>query len=352
MADTAASLEAERQAALASIVEAARFAREDPSKSDASKEIWAKREKERYATLEAVNTRINALTTAEAAPAAPDPAATPERQDALAIIRNMLIEFDLESEVDWAWESMVQGKGQTQVLFELRQRPVYKQRYAIMEERRKAGMAPITEAEWRRTEEGYKQVARRWNLPTGFYDSPDDFIQWGVYDIAPAELNDRIQEHHDFTAPQREQARATFTEWYGVAPDDGSLLAYAIDAKRALPLVQRQLRSAAIGGSARDMGLGIDQGRAESLLARGVTSDLARQGFSRVAGELETQKFQAGATTEALSQEELEDEVFAGDARGTRRRQLRAREAAGQFETGGGAAATGRGVIGAGSIRR
>lgn len=275
-----------------------------------------------------------------------------EERDALAIIRATLDRYGLGSLVGWAWEQILTGSSNIEILSNLRQRTEYQDRFKIMEQRRKAGLRAYSEEEWIQYEENVRQVMRRWNLPAGFYDEPDDFIAFGLADKSAAELNAQIQEAHDSTVLERGAAREKFVEWYGVEPDDGTVLAYVLDAKRGLSLVERQLRAASIGGGARNAGLQIGRERAEELAAQGVTRTQAQEGFSRVAAELEAEQFQAGASSPRLSQEELEDEAFEGDARVTQRRQRRAREAAGAFETGGGAAATGRGVIGAGTIQR
>jgi hypothetical protein len=113
-------------------------------------------------------------------------------------------------------------------------------------------------------------------------------------------------------------------------------MAYILDQKRALPLIERKVQAANIGAAADFQGLNVGVNRAEDFAAYGITADQARQGYSAIAEALPTSFKLAEIDDVSFSQDELENEVFKGDAQAAeKRRKLASRERA-RFSASGG----------------
>jgi hypothetical protein len=153
---------------------------------------------------------------------------------------------------DWAWNEYLSGKPVEQIMLDLRQRSEYKTRFPAMETLSSRGRA-ISEAEYIGLETQYTQLMRSYGLPAGFYDGTDDFAGFISKDVSPVELQRRLDLYQQavFEAPR--ETRDELRRLYGV--DEGGLLAFYIDADRALPLLQKQFQTAQVSGLAQRAGL-------------------------------------------------------------------------------------------------
>jgi hypothetical protein len=61
------------------------------------------------------------------------------------------------------------------------------------------------------------------------------------------------------------------------------MVAFALDPKRAAPLVGKAFQASQIGGVASDQGLNIDKATAEQLASLGITVNQAQSGFGQIA---------------------------------------------------------------------
>lgn len=273
-----------------------------------------------------------------------------EQRSALADLKDTLASWGLEGLAPWAWEQIAQGVTSAEVVQSMRQQDAYKKRFAGMALRQKNGLVAISEAEYVANERAYTSIMRNAGLPSGFYDSPEDFTSWIGSDVAPQELQGRVKIAQETVGQNIASVKQAMKDFYGVSPDDGALLAYALDPTKGLDVINRQISAAQIAGAASDAGLSVDAGRAENLSALGVDQPAARGAYGQIGQILGAQSYQAGAQDQALTQAELENEAFLSDAEVARRRQRRARQAQGVFEGAGGVVATQQGLVGLGSI--
>jgi hypothetical protein len=160
----------------------------------------------------------------------------------------------------------------------LQQTDQYKTRFAANAARIKNGMAALTPAQYLATESAYSQVMQKWGLPAGFHDKTSDFQQFIEKDVSATELDQRAQAASDFVNKNDPATLAYFKKYYS----NGDMIAYALDANRAAPLVGKAFEAANIGGAASTNGINIGQSTAETLAGAGITTQQAQQGFSLV----------------------------------------------------------------------
>jgi hypothetical protein len=280
-----------------------------------------------------------------------DPARDAANRDALAVIKQTLADYGLPATLaDWAWGLITSGASASEVLLELRNRPEFKAEFPEIEARQKAGLAPLSPGEIVSYRRSARQLLRSAGLPEGFYDDKKDFTTLLVADVSLAELNARVQDGYAAALRAPAETRQELSRLYGVG--EGALAAFFIDPNRALPVIQRQVAAAQIGGASKRAGFGLlGRGEAERLGALGVSEDQAEAGFGALAASREL-------FDPLVGQEAAEDRIdratqlgaaFEGNVAGRERidRQRRKRQAS--FEGGGGFGASRSGFSGLGS---
>ena len=238
------------------------------------------------------------------------------RLDAVELLTQTFNEYGLGSLVPKITEFVQQGFSPEVVAIKLQETPEYKQRFVGNESRRKAGLPVLSPAEYLSTEAAYKKVMRDAQLPTGFYDSPDDFAKFIGGDISPTELQERVSIANLSIQNADPFYTDSLRRMYGL--NDGDMLAYALDSDRALPLITRQVKAAQFGAEAARQGLqGISTQMAERYTDTfGVSQERARQGFEQVA-MIQPEAERLGAVFAGQEQgvglEETTSAVFGGD---------------------------------------
>lgn len=207
----------------------------------------------------------------------------------------------------------------------------YRRRFGVVNDQRKAkGLPVLKPGEIVGLERSYKTLFRQYGLPAGMFDSNEDFVKYIAGDVAPQEMQSRLDIARATVTADDPVVRETYQSWYAAGLNEGDALAAVLDPDRALPEIERKARSAALGGAATRQGVGVTQARAEELAAMGLDSARAGQGFGQVA-QIQAR---AGALAgryglDYEGQEDAEDAVFFGDAQASERiRKLGEREAA------------------------
>jgi len=203
---------------------------------------------------------------------------------------------------------------------------VYKQRFAANETRIKNGLAPLTPSQYLASEESYRSVLKDAMLPSGFYDSSDDFAGFIGQDTSPAEIKTRA----DAAARAVNNTDPAYTkalrDIYGI--DEGMMTAFMLDPDRALPLVEKQAKAVEFGTAAVKQGLQATS-MGEQFAQRGPTTGYsADQGYSAIAGLLPTAQTLGSIYGDNYDQATAEQEVFGGLESAKRKRQK-----LGQMET-------------------
>lgn len=267
-------------------------------------------------------------------------------KDALARIKNVLGNYGLEDLADWAWQQILGGKGEAEIMQDLRDHPVFKREFPEIEERTKRKLAPLSPGEIVSYRKNARQMMRAAGLPDGFYDSKDDFTKLLVSDVSLSELNERVEKAREATFAIPSAVRTRLEQRFGVTPGSGLLTSFFLDPDRALPLIQRDVNAAKIGGRADMAGYaGLSNDKAAELADAGVSEGDAVQGF----GELSRQRelftsLDRGEDT--IDQDTQLGAAFANNGNAQRRIQERQRRRQARFSDGGGFASGQRGVSG------
>ncbi|HUR52877.1 MAG TPA: hypothetical protein VMZ71_02015 [Gemmataceae bacterium] len=282
-----------------------------------------------------------------AGPAAPPTGPTAEQRSARAIVDTTLAEFGLQGLGDRVWSAVNSGEiVPEQISTYIRQTDEYKQRFAGMAQLQSRGRA-ISEAEYIATERSYAQVARAAGLPSGFYDSPDDFSRLIGGEVSPAEFSERVQTYSRIANDSPPEVRSELQRLYGIGP--GELTAYFIDPDRALPLLKTQAQSASLSAAAGRTGFGgLQVSEAERLAQLGVTDQQAQEGFGALVDSKELfSSLDAGES--AIGRDVQIGAAFEGNARARSEIEKRRARRKAQFDGGGSYATDKAGFAGIGS---
>ena len=270
------------------------------------------------------------LTTTAAAPTGP-------QRDANAAVLALFTSYGLASLAPVIMSYIKNGYSADTASIMLQDTAQYKTRFAGNTARIAKGLSVLSPAEYLATEKSYGQIMSKYGLPAGFHDSTSDYQKFIENDVSAVELDQRAQGASDFVNRNDPQALAYFKQYYST----GDMIAYALDPKRAAPLVGKAYESSLIGGAAKTQGIGVSKLVSEDLAARGINADQASQGFGIVAAD---QKAAAQLSNiyggGPLTQQDLIDSTFKSDAAATQRKNKLASQERANFGGSGGAGST------------
>lgn len=258
---------------------------------------------------------------------------TSGQNSAQAELKSVLDDWGLGSLAGWAWDQIISGTSQAEIVSSLRDQQAYKDRFSGNQQRKAAGLQPLSESEYLAWEKQAASMMKAEGLPAGFYDSPADFAGMIGRDTSLSELTKRVQWAKQLAVtdpsvlPEEVQ---TFRTMYGVK--DGDLAAYMLDPTKATPLLERQIRGAATATRARLAGFDpLTATQAERVGALTGSVEQAAQGFQQLAHMRELMSPLPGMAGEAqITTDTQLAAQFAGDqqAQAQISRRQRARTAA------------------------
>lgn len=248
----------------------------------------------------------------------------PDRDIAVAL-QSLFASYGLDTLAPRIIDFIKQGYSADTVSILLQQTDEYKQRFIGNRARLRAGVPALSPAEYLATESAYRQVMRASGLPSGFYDTPQDFADLIGKDVSPTEVQDRVQAASSLVNNAPPEALAMFKQFYST----GDIIAYALDANRAAPLVEKRIKAAEIAGFGQQAGVGLDVNTAERLAGTGVSGAQAEGTFGFIAGETANAEKLGAIFGDSISQQDLVQEAFFNDAGATKKRaKLASRERA------------------------
>lgn len=205
------------------------------------------------AALAAQQAQFNALTQQQAANAEAERRAN--RIKAKDKLTAMLSAWNLQGLASWIDKQIMDDVSEEMIFINLYEQKEYQQRFPGMQALRKAGRA-ISEDEYIRIENQMIQTARFFDLPKGFYDSPDDFGKLIGNQVSAKEYQDRLQVGQDLARSLNPSVKQQLIDFYGVG--EGDLTAFVLDSDRALPLIQKQAKAAMFVGLGRAAGFTLE----------------------------------------------------------------------------------------------
>ena len=201
------------------------------------------------------------------------------RRDSLARLRTLFASYGLPDTLsDWAWQRLQDGAGEDEVALSLRDTPEFKTRFPAIDARVKAGLSPISPAEYVAYESQFRQMMSRAGLPPSFYDQTSDMTQFIADDVSLAELSDRIQQGFMAVKSAPREVRDEFARLYGV-DGDAALAAYVLDRSRSEDALTRAVAGAQAAGVGWTYGFRLDRTQADLLGDKGLTQAQLDQGF-------------------------------------------------------------------------
>lgn len=236
-----------------------------------------------------------------------------ERSAASALI-TLFGNYGLQSLAGRIIEFVKQGFSADTMTVMLEETPEYKKRFAANDARVKAGLPKLSPSEYLATERQYRQVMTQAGFPKGFYDQTSDFQKYLENDQSPAELSDRVKAWQEL-AQSDQTALDELRRLYGMNVNDAA--AYAMDPKRALPLIQAQARAVGFAAAGKRHGYTIGRGTAEMYGggAYDVSAQDAEKGFATIEEiQGDTDRLTNLYGLGDYNAEDAAAEVFGGDA--------------------------------------
>jgi hypothetical protein len=271
-----------------------------------------------------------------------------EQRDALAYIRNVLDQYGLGSEADWAWSQIVEGVGQTQLLQALRQRDTYKQRFSGMAQRQANGLPAISEAEYIQYERQAYQLMLAAGLPEEFR-SQDYLSRLIGQDRSINELQQNIANAYLAVTQAPPEVRQTFGQYFGPQSDQ-AFAAFILDGEHAAPALESMANQAIVGGTGQQYGFNVGQGLAEQIVQRGMTGQ-ARQTFEQIASQRSLFR-ETVSEAEDITEEQGVQAGFGTAQSEVGRIRRRQEQRAAEFGGTAGGVVTQEGAIGLGAARQ
>ena len=204
-----------------------------------------------------------------------------QQNSSKAFMTTILDRYGLGGLAGWAWEKVGEFIPDEEIMLLLRDHPDYKARFPGMEGRFASGLNAISEEQYISLERTYFQIMRASGLPTSFYDGREDFTNFIVNDLSPAELSSRIEDGYNRVTQTDPAVRTAFEEFYGGSAD-AALAAMFLDPDRAAPMLMKMARTAEVAGIGRRSGVNIGQGQSEEIAAFSPTAAQTNAGFSQV----------------------------------------------------------------------
>ena len=225
----------------------------------------------------------------------------------------------------------------------IRHQPAYLARFPAMAGMNASGNG-MSEASYLAKETKDRELIYTYLGPTA--KNYDNFAQLGTLMtdfVSPLELQGRLQAIHD-EANASPEAKAWLKSTYGMSDQD--VAAAWLDPKLASDTVNLRDTAGQIGGAGVASGFGnLTQAQAEMLATQGVTQNQAQNTFAKIGAYGQLEQNLPGNDSGSLTQQQLIDGAFNGGAAGAKIAQEQALRL-GQFQDGGGMAATSGGVEG------
>ena len=287
---------------------------------------------------------------------------TPPKEDvytesAFGIIKSTLEYYGL-SDTDlltsvrtlWTDKTIKPGDSVDDIGIQLRDTPAFNRRFPANKILKDQKKPQFSVSQYLSMEATYKKIMQSANLPEGFYDSAEDFQSLIAGDVAPNELQGRIDLGYQAVKNASPTVIAEFKRLYGVG--EGDLAAYFIDPQRARPTfdkyeAQRQAQAAAVSSQAQiQAGIQLSAQESEALVRSGITTEAQSQaGFEQISAQQEL--FNPLQGEQAISREQQIAGTFGTNAEARKAIATRKRSRQAAFETGGGfATAQGASALG------
>lgn len=261
-------------------------------------------------------------------PAAAAPA--PTSSAALDTLRDLFSAWGLDSLADWLVQQEIAGQTPEQIVTDLRNRPEYKARFPAMDKLRadaaKNNMPAISEGDYLAMEAAYRRVLANSGLPTGMFDSADDFARLIENGVDPTEVAERVAAAKLAVDQTDPYVRSQLRDLYGITTTD--LTAYALDPVRNSDYIRRVATTATLAGLSQRAGLVVEAGSweryAQDMINQQMSEAEIVSSVSQAATLADTQIKLGQVEGEKVTGADMLDVVVNRDAKKTLKSQQRA----------------------------
>ncbi len=261
----------------------------------------------------AADAAAKAAADAAAAKAAEKQAAKQKASDKLTALFKS---YGLDTLAPFINEQIMADVSEDMLMLKLYDRTEYKAKFPGMAKLRTKGRT-ITESEYLDIEKQMVQTARFFDLPSGFYDSPDDFGTLIGNEVSAKEYQDRLQVGQDLARSLNPGVKKALLDLYEVG--EGGITAYVLDSDKALSVIQKQAKASQFVGLAKASGFGLTgmtAAGAEAIAGSEPYAKLSEQQLQQQlgqAGELRrTQSRLAGIEGQKYNEQEALNAVIVG----------------------------------------
>ena len=233
----------------------------------------------------------------------------------------------------------------------LRETETYKKRFSANQQRTAKGLSALTPAEYLGLERQYRQILSEGGLPSGFYDSVEDFSNFLANDISVNELTQRVGLAQSVVQTTDSTIRDQLRNFYGLG--DGDLTAFFLDPNRAKTALQRKVNVATVGGALAKAGFEVGAEMAGQLAERvtgGAEAQISLPESIQAAQQAAvlrplTQEV-VGGEMGAISEQDLLSSQIAGDVMASQQLAREQQRRLAEYGRGGSLASTQEGIIG------
>ena len=250
------------------------------------------------------------------------------------------------------------GEDYHQIIADIRKTPQYEAAFPGMADRAKLGLPPLSESQYLTYQNYMMGLANKYALPHGFVTKAE-VGKLVAHNVSPSEFQSRLDALSGVATKADPLVRQEFQKFYGVRGALGAMTAYFADPKRATDLLTQQATAAQLAAQAGESGLGaLDKAHATHLAQLEYTQHLApgtaRQAIDTASNFGYLQAGAPGSVAPRVNESQLIGSQVAGythEGLAADRGAVKAAESAREsfLQSGGGYAATPKGVTGVGA---
>ena len=257
----------------------------------------------------------------------------PDSADAWSYLSSLLGSYGLSGLDSFAQDAIVKGFSSNEIVQRIRTTDQYKERFQAIEQRKAAGLPAISEAEVINYEKEATRLMRAAGLTSGFWDSPDDFVNLQVKDVSLSELQARINEGYVAATQMPSDVQQ---QWAALGYTTGDLAAYMLDPDRTEAALMKQVGAVQQAAEAQRAGFGqLTKAQAEQLQALGISAPQAQQGFQNLYNQRELMNALPGeAGVEDIDKEQQLQATFQNNVKVQQQLQRTAAARAATFQNG------------------
>lgn len=280
-------------------------------------------------------------------PAAP---ATTTR-DAMARLQQILNQYGLGGMAGWIQSKLENGSSEAEIQLEMYDQPEFKARFPVIEQRRLAGLTPVSPAEVMEYEQRGRELMRQAGLTNSTFTNKDYLQGLMGQDVSLAEVQTRLNDGLLRVQQAPPEVRNVFGQFFGTS-GDAALAQLFLDPEKAVPELEKMASTAIVGGIGERYQVNLTKEIARQVADTGVSDAAIWQGFQKLDSISSIFNESISETQDLTKEGAGVGAVFGTQPGQTELLQRRVDSRLAAFRGGGGAAAADQGVVGLGSADR